>query len=83
MELLPGKRGPLDRRTRATNKLGAVFTDMLPGATKSATLRYENTGRNAQDVWVDFKGAGVLGLLTSIVALMLSWSLFFGKPVEA
>jgi len=25
----------------------------------------------------------VLGLLTSIVALMLSWSLFFGKPVEA
>ena len=26
---------------------------------------------------------GVLGLLTSIVALMLSWSLFFGKPVEA
>ncbi len=40
------------------NKLDAVFTDMLPGATKSATLRYENTGKNAQDVWVVFKGAG-------------------------
>ncbi len=25
---------------------------------------------------------GVLGVLTSIVALMLSWSLFFGKPAE-
>ena len=40
-----------------TNKLDAVFTDMLPGETKSATLRYENTGKNAQDVWVVFKGA--------------------------
>ena len=25
---------------------------------------------------------GLLGVLTSIVALMLSWSLFFGKPAE-
>src|SRR6478735_10552159 len=42
-----------------TNKLDVVFTDMLPGETKSAKLRYSNTGKNAQDVWVVFKGAGL------------------------
>ncbi len=26
---------------------------------------------------------GLPGVLTSIVALMLSWSLFFGRPTEA
>ncbi len=26
---------------------------------------------------------GLTGVLTSIVALMLSWSLFFGRPTEA
>jgi hypothetical protein len=25
---------------------------------------------------------GLLGVLTALVALMLSWSLFFGKPAE-
>ena len=41
-----------------TNALDSVFTDMLPGETKSSTVRYENTGHNEQDVWVVFKGAG-------------------------
>lgn len=39
-----------------TNKLDAAFADMLPGETKSAKFRYSNTGKNAQDVWVVFKG---------------------------
>ena len=41
------------------NSLDAVFTDMLPGETSSKTLRYSNDGKNAQDVWVVFKGAGL------------------------
>lgn len=40
-----------------TNNLDIVFTDMLPGEEKSATLGYENTGTNAQDVWIVFKAA--------------------------
>ncbi len=41
------------------NNLDAVFTNMLPGESKSATLRYSNTGANDQDVWLVFKGAGL------------------------
>jgi hypothetical protein len=37
------------------NALDVVFTNMLPGEAKSATVRYENTGTHAQDVWVVFK----------------------------
>ncbi len=40
-----------------TNNLDAVFTDMLPGQAHSKTLRYSNTGKNAQDVWVVFKAS--------------------------
>ena len=44
-----------------TNNLDAVFTDMLPGETKTAKWRYSNTGKNAQDVWVVFEDEGLVG----------------------
>jgi hypothetical protein len=39
------------------NNLDSVFTDMLPGDTSSATLRYSNTGHNSEDVWIVFHQA--------------------------
>jgi hypothetical protein len=37
--------------------LGMTFTDMLPGEAQTKTVRFGNTGHNAQDVWVVFDQA--------------------------
>jgi hypothetical protein len=36
------------------DQLDMAFTDLLPGEAATATVRFQNTGRNAQDVWVVF-----------------------------
>ncbi len=52
-----------------TNKLDAVFADMLPGESKSATLRYSNTGANDQDVWIVFTNPAQIGNNTGKVGI--------------
>ncbi len=48
------------------NSLDSVFTNMLPGEAKSATLRYSNTGANDEDVWVVFTNATKLKALNQL-----------------
>jgi hypothetical protein len=41
------------------DQLGMTFTDMLPGEAQTKTVRFANTGKNAQDVWVVFSQAAL------------------------
>ena len=52
-----------------TNSLDAVFTNMLPGETHGKTLRYSNTGNNAQDVWMVFTNPAQIGNGTAKVGI--------------
>ncbi len=42
------------------------FTNMMPGEPQTATLNYENTGSNPQDVWVTFPNATALSSLNNL-----------------
>jgi hypothetical protein len=43
-----------------------TFTDLLPGTPQSATVNYQNNGRNPQDVWVVFPNADALHSLNQL-----------------
>lgn len=42
------------------------FANMLPGEPQTATLTYENTGSNPEDVWVTFPNATALSALNNL-----------------
>jgi hypothetical protein len=48
------------------DNLNFTWADMLPGELKSSTFRYENTGRNAQDVYLVFTDAAQLHALNDL-----------------
>jgi hypothetical protein len=43
-----------------------AFANLLPGDPQSATVGYQNTGRNAQDVWVVFPNSDALHALNQL-----------------
>jgi hypothetical protein len=42
------------------------FTNMLPGVPQTATVHYQNTGANTQDVWIVFNNATALSALNNL-----------------
>lgn len=42
------------------------FTNMLPGVLQTATVNYQNTGTNAEDVWIVFNNATALSALNNM-----------------
>lgn len=43
-----------------------TFTNMLPGEPQTATIQYQNTGLNAEDVWLVFDNATALSALNNL-----------------
>ena len=48
------------------NQLDFQFDKMLPGERQTAALTFENTGQNAQDVWLVFPNADALHALNDL-----------------
>ena len=48
------------------NGLDLAFTNMLPGEPQTVTATFQNTGLNAQDVWVTFPNATALSALNNL-----------------
>lgn len=43
-----------------------TFSNMLPGEPQTATIQYQNTGPNAEDVWLVFDNATALSALNNL-----------------
>lgn len=43
-----------------------VFANLLPGEPQTATIQFQNTGRNAEDVWLVFNNATALSALNNL-----------------
>jgi hypothetical protein len=43
-----------------------TFANLLPGDPQTATIQFQNTGRNAQDVWLVFNNATALSALNNL-----------------
>ncbi len=49
-----------------TNNLALNYENLLPGAAKTATLNYSNTGTSPEDVWIVFNNADALHALNDL-----------------
>ena len=49
-----------------TNGMDLSFTKMLPGELQTVTVNYQNTGANAEDVWIVFNNATALSALNNM-----------------
>ena len=49
-----------------SNGMDLSFTKMLPGELQTVTVNYQNTGANAEDVWIVFNNATALSALNNM-----------------